>query len=103
VTTDALAPQPAFERLLVRVMLAGVLVSTAVLSSGLVWLLLRPASVAGQQLLDAGLVVLMATPMVRVALSIAEALRRRDWFWLWSTAAVVVVLLGTVAYSLRTR
>ena len=45
----------------------------------------------------------MATPMVRVVLSIAEALRRRDWFWLWSTAAVVVVLLGTVAYSLRTR
>jgi ABC-type uncharacterized transport system permease subunit len=51
--TDALAPQPAFERLLVRVMLVGVLLSTAVLSSGLVWLLLRPASVAGQQLLDA--------------------------------------------------
>ena len=101
--TDRLEPQPAFERLLVRVMLVGVLLSTAVLSTGLVWLLLRPASVAGQQLLDGGLVVLMATPMVRVVLSIAEALRRRDWFWLWSTAAVVVVLLGTLAYSLQTR
>ena len=101
--TDTLTTPPAVERLLVRVMFVGVLLSTAVLSLGLVWLLLRPASVAGEHLLDVGLVILMATPVVRVVLSVAEALRRRDWFWLWSTAAVMVVLLGTLAYSLRTR
>jgi uncharacterized membrane protein len=97
------ALQPAFERLLIRAMLTGVLLSTAALSTGLVWLLVSPSSSAGEVVLDAGLVILMATPAVRVLLSIAEALRRRDWFWLWNTAAVVVVLLGTLAYSLRTR
>jgi uncharacterized membrane protein len=94
---------PGFERVLIRAMLTGVLSSTAVLSAGLVWLLVSPRSSAGQHLLDAGLLLLMATPAVRVLLSIAEALRRRDWFWVWATAAVVVVLLGTLVYSLRTR
>ena len=94
---------PAFERLLVRVMLTGVLLSTAVLSSGLVWSLVAPASPVGRHLLNVGLIILMATPVVRVVLSVAEALRRRDWFWLWSTAAVVAVLLGTVTYSLSAR
>lgn len=84
-------------------MLTGVLLSTAILSAGLVWLLVSPSSSAGQDFLDAGLVILMATPVVRVVLSIAEALRRRDWFWLWTTAAVVIVLLGTLTYSLQTR
>ena len=84
-------------------MLAGVLLSTAILSAGLVWLLVNPSSSAGQHFLDAGLVILMATPVVRIVLSMAEALRRRVWFWLWTTAAVVMVLLGTLTYSLQTR
>ena len=97
------ASQPAFERLLVRMMLTGILLSTAILSIGLVWVIVSPSSLIGQRLLDAGLVILMATPVVRVVLSTAEALRRRDWFWLWTTAAVVIVLLGTLTYSLHTR
>ena len=101
--SDGSASLPGFERVLIRAMLTGVLSSTALLSAGLVWLLLSPASSPGHQLLNVGLLLLMATPVVRVLLSIAEALRRRDWFWLWTTAAVVVVLLGTLAYSLRTR
>jgi uncharacterized membrane protein len=100
VVNDEPVSQPAFERLLIRAMLTGVLLSTAILSTGLVWLLVSPSSSAGEVVLDAGLVILMATPVVRVLLSIAEALRRRDWFWLWNTAAVVIVLLGTLAYSL---
>ncbi len=99
----AQAPLPAFERLLVRVMLTGVLVSTSMLSAGLVLLLAAPASPGGHQLLNAGLLILMATPVVRIVLSVAEAWRRHDWFWLWSTTAVVIVLMGTLAYSLWTR
>jgi uncharacterized membrane protein len=94
---------PPFERLLIGGMLIGVLLSTALLCTGLVWVLVRPSSSAGEVVLDVGLLILMATPVVRVLLSIAEALRRRDWFWLWNTTAVVIVLLGTLAYSLRTR
>ena len=84
-------------------MLTGVLLSTVALSSGLVWLLVVPTSTLGHRLLNVGLLILMATPVMRVVLSIVEALRRRDWFWLWTTAALVVVLMGTVAYSLSAR
>ena len=97
------ASLPAFERQLVRVMLTGVLLSTIVLSAGLVLLLVAPHSLAARQLLNAGLIVLMITPVLRVVLSVAEALRRRDWFWLWNTAAVAIVLLGTLTYSLWMR
>jgi uncharacterized membrane protein len=95
------APLPAFERTLVRLMLAGVWTSSAILATGLGLLLASRVPAAGDALLRVGLVVLMATPVMRVALSVAEAIRQRDWFWLWSTVAVVVVLIGTMVYSLR--
>ena len=90
-----------FERTLVRAMLAGVWISSILLSAGLALLLFARASSASDDLLRWGLLVLMATPVLRVVLSIAEATRQRDWFWLWTTVAVAVILAGTVAYSLR--
>jgi uncharacterized membrane protein len=93
---------PAFERALARAMLAGVWLSAAVLAGGLLLAMAKPHTEEGQLLLRGGLVLLMATPVLRVVLSVAEAIRRRDWFWLWTTLAVAVVLSGTVAYSLRT-
>lgn len=91
-----------FERTLVRAMLAGVWISSILLTAGLALLLFASASSAPDGLLRWGLLVLMATPVLRVILSIAEAIRQRDWFWLWTTVAVAVILAGTVAYSLRT-
>jgi hypothetical protein len=38
---------------------------------------------------------------MRVILSVAEAIRQKDWFWLWTTIAVTVILAGTMVYSLR--
>jgi uncharacterized membrane protein len=93
----------AFELLLVRVILTGVWLSTAVLSTGLVLLLSRPPSQAGYRFLNVGLLILMSTPVVRLLLSVAEAIRERDWFWLSCTIAVVIVLSGTVAYSVWAR
>jgi uncharacterized membrane protein len=91
-----------FERTLSRLMLAGVWLSAFSLTLGLTLLLAFTQSAAGDVLLRVGLLVLMATPVLRIALSVVEAVRQRDWFWLWSTIAVVVVLTGTVIYSLRT-
>lgn len=91
-----------FERSLTRVMLAGVWMSAALLTLGLTVLLIYGPSGAGDMLLRAGLITLMGTPVLRVLLSVTEALRQRDWFWIWNTAAVVLVLAGTIAYSLRT-
>ena len=94
-----LLPPPRFERTLIRVMLAGVWLSACLLSVGLALRLALGRSSDGDALLHAGLLTLMGTPVLRIVMSIAEALRERDWFWLWSTIAVVLVLAGTVWYS----
>ena len=91
-----------FERTLTRAMLGGVWSSAALLAAGLTMLLVLGVSERGETLLRAGLLTLMATPLLRVILSVFEAIRQRDWFWVWTTVAVVLVLTGTVVYSLRT-
>lgn len=98
--TEQVESASAFERTVARLMLAGVWVSAACLAAGLVSLLVWQRSNNGDALLRAGLFILMATPVLRVVLSVAEALRQRDWFWLWTTVAVALILTGTVIYSL---
>lgn len=95
---NGIAPPARFERTLARIMLGGVWASSALLAVGLV-LVLTGRATQGETLLRIGLLCLMVTPMLRVALSIVESLRLRDYFWLWSTIAVVLVLAGTIAYS----
>lgn len=80
-------------------MLAGVWSSATLLAAGLL-LALSGADAAAGHMLRAGLLILMGTPVMRIVLSVAEAIRQRDWFWLWTTVAVAVVLAGTLAYSL---
>ena len=92
---------PAFERTVARLMLGGVWVSAVCLSVALALLLWLRRSAQADVLFRIGLLVLMATPILRVVLSVAEAIRQRDWFWLWTTVAVTLILAGTVAYSLR--
>jgi uncharacterized membrane protein len=79
------------ERTLGRVLTLGVRVSTACLVTGLLLRAVMPGR-AGVLLLHAGIVVLMATPALRVAVSIASFARRREW-WLVSCAAAVLVML----------
>jgi uncharacterized membrane protein len=93
---------PRFERTLVHVMLAGVWLSAGLLSCGLALRLVLERSSEGDALLQAGLLTLMGTPVIRVVMSVGEAMRERDWFWMWSTIAVILVLAGTVWYSLST-
>ena len=84
-----------------RVLKTGVLVSTVLLALGLLsWLL--GAGIAGM-LLNAGLVTLMATPVVRLLASLVEYVRTREWFFVVMTAAVVVVLIGTGLYAVYER
>lgn len=83
-------------------MLSGVWLSAACLTVALSALLIVPHLATAEALLRIGLIILMATPVMRVALSVVEAARQRDWFWLWTTIAVTLILVGTMAYSLRT-
>jgi uncharacterized membrane protein len=79
------------ERTLGRVLTVGTRVSTALLAIGLMAEGLRAHAIAAP-LLHAGLVALMATPVLRVAVSIAAFARRSEW-WMVASASTVLVLL----------
>lgn len=91
------------ERLLALLMLRGVQVSAASLAVGLAVWFSGAAPLQASWLLTAGLIGLMATPMLRVAVSVVEAIRLRDWFFVLTTAAVAALLTMSVAYALMTR
>jgi uncharacterized membrane protein len=96
--------QPRLERLEVllgRVLLAGVLVSSACLAVGLIMWMAGGYPIAANRVLAAGLIVLMATPILRVVVSLVEYLRMRDWLFAATTIVVLAVLMGAVAVALR--
>jgi uncharacterized membrane protein len=77
-----------------------VLASMALLGLGLLlWI------VVGQRVsratLDAGLVLLMATPALRVATTLVVGIRRRDWLAVAATLGVALVLGWTVLLAMR--
>jgi len=91
------------EELLGRLLLAGVIVSSALLASGLAMWLVRGETALAVGTLRAGLVALMATPMLRVVASFLEYLHLRDWFFAAMTFGVVLVLIATVVISLNVK
>ena len=85
------------ESILARLMLAGVTLSAISLAAGLaLWLSGRTT-----RLLDVGLITLLATPMLRVAVSLLEAIRMRDWFFVGATLTVVLLLSASLVLSFR--
>jgi uncharacterized membrane protein len=91
------------ERRLGRVFVAGLSLSAASLVAGLVLYLAFPDTAAAPWLLSLGLVTLMATPLIRVLVSLAEYIRMREWFFVLTTVAVIIELSVTVIYALRQR
>jgi hypothetical protein len=93
----------AFERLedvLGAMLTLGVVISTLLLGAGLgLWMIVGPTW-AATALLRAGLIALMATPMVRVLVSLAEYLRFHDWLFATLTGGVVLVLVVSVLIAL---
>ena len=92
-----------FETLLGRWLTAGVATSATLLAAGLALWLTRADSPSAGFLLQAGLFVLMATPILRVVVSIVEYIRMRDWFFVATTLAVLSVLTVTVIYALQVK
>jgi uncharacterized membrane protein len=84
-----------------RLFVVGVAVSAAALAIGLALFLVAPNAPATSRVLNAGLLVLMATPMLRVLLSVVEYVRMRDWFFAATTLAVMAELSVTVLSALR--
>ena len=74
-----------------RLFSVGVALSALLLAIGLALDLFAPGPLSAK-LLNAGLLVLMATPMLRVLLSVVEYVRMGDWFFAGITIAVVAEL-----------
>ena len=79
-----------------RVLRVGVITSSVFLALGLGLSLFVPAAAAGPVLLRAGLMILMATPVGRVAVSVGEYARQRDWLFVVLTSIVLIELLASV-------
>ena len=89
------------ERTLGRLLTAGTQLSMALLAAGLIATFVHPGR-AAQELLAAGLWVLLLTPATRVAVSTIGYLRQRDWaFVLYTTIVLGLLVTGFVAAFAR--
>ena len=83
-----------------RLLQAGVTQSAVFLAVGLIlWMVQGPSRFANIAL-TLGLIVLMATPILRVAVSLVAYVRMRDWFFVMTTVMVFVLLAVTVGLAL---
>jgi uncharacterized membrane protein len=86
------------ERTIGIVLRVGVTASSIALAAGLIFSLLdAPGS---QWLLHIGILTLLATPVARVVVSIAEYAAERDWTFVALTAIVLVELLASAVAAL---
>jgi uncharacterized membrane protein len=83
------------ERTIGVVLRAGVAVSTVCFAAGLV--LTFAGVAAANLLLQLGIVVLLATPVARVLVSVVEYAQQRDWTF---TALTIIVLVELTAGAL---
>jgi uncharacterized membrane protein len=81
---------------------ANVMLFGAAMLAGLVLHLASPHSVLSVRLLQAGLVLLMAAPALRILIAVAERIRRRDWVFVLMTV-IVVIELGIVLWRAASR
>jgi uncharacterized membrane protein len=89
------------ERWLGRILTAGVLASAGLLAAGLLLQLLGVEPDASAAFTHAGLIVLMATPVARVVVSVIEYLVERDWLFAMLTTVVLLILLGSLVVSMK--
>ncbi len=100
--TSDRAPLERLEHKLGRLLMAGVITSAACLALGLAWQVVSGGdSVLSRDLLAAGLMILMATPMLRVLVSAVEYMRMGEWSFVATTAIVLVELAASVIYALH--
>jgi uncharacterized membrane protein len=84
-----------------RLLVTGVTISAILLAIGLGLWLLHPNHAAAMWLLNAGLIVLMATPIMRVIVSFAEYISLGQWFFAGVTILVLAELTVTVLVALK--
>lgn len=93
------APATPLERVIGVVLRAGVMASSACLAVGLLLALMTGGGLAGT-LLHAGIIVLLATPVARVIVSIVQYASQRDWAFTALTAIVLLELMASAVAAL---
>jgi len=86
-----------------RLLVTGVTVSAILLAVGLAGWLFGSSQTTALWLLNSGLIVLMATPILRVIVSFAEYIAMRQWFFAAVTIVVLIELAVTVSVALHKR
>jgi len=87
------------ERLIGIVLRAGVVISSTCLAIGLL-LYLATGGALGVLLLNAGVVVLLATPLARVVVSTVQYVSQRDWRFALLTFIVLLELVASAVAAL---
>jgi uncharacterized membrane protein len=83
-----------------RLLVTGVTISAILLAIGLGTWLVDPHRASALLFLNAGLIVLMGTPILRVIVSFAEYVAMRQWFFAAVTIVVLIELSVTVLFAL---
>ena len=87
------------EHVIGTVLRVGVRTSTACLACGVAVYFLSPGPFANV-LLQAGILILLATPLARVVVSVVQYVGDRDWTFTTLTLIVLVELLASVVAAL---
>ncbi|HXW08604.1 MAG TPA: DUF1634 domain-containing protein [Vicinamibacterales bacterium] len=95
------SPMVVLQRRLGRLMLGAVQVSAVLLAGGLMMLLAGRTELASDWLLRTGLLILMLTPVLRIIEAVLDSIRTRDWLFIATTAAVLLVLTATLLLALN--
>ena len=91
---------PRLEQTIGTVLRVGVTTSSVTLAVGLLLSLFAATAPAADVLLNAGVVVLLVTPVTRVFVSIVEYVNERDWLFVSLTAIVLVELMASAIVAL---
>ena len=89
----------ALELTIGRVLRLGVGASSVLLAAGLLLALVHEADRVAPIVLATAIVVLLATPAARVAISVVEYVRERDWLFVALTLIVLLTLAGSVVVA----
>jgi uncharacterized membrane protein len=87
------------ENIIGTVLRVGINTSTACLACGVALYFISPGPFA-TMLLQAGIVILLATPAARVVVSVVQYLGERDWTFTALTFVVLLELLASVLAAL---
>lgn len=80
---------------------AASVITTIVLACGFVLWIVEPGGRRVDLVLDSGLVLLMAMPVVQLIRAIAEEVRAKEWRFAIIGAAVLLLICGSVVISLQ--